>query len=72
MKPNKMIIFAGMGFEIVGLILGSFFLGQIIDDKFGTKGIAIGVLTFAALVSWLVRITMLVKRFEKEEIEKEK
>jgi len=68
---NRYIIFASIGFELVGLIVGCFYLGQYIDQKYQTKGLAFVGLSVAALIGWLVRVIWLLKRIQQEDDEKE-
>ena len=62
-----------MGFELVGLILGCFYLGQYLDQKYQSKGLIFVGLTFACLIGWLFRVIWLLRKMqiseEKEEQE---
>ncbi len=64
---KRYIIFASMGFELVGLILGCFFLGQMLDEKYQTRGLIFVGLTMLALVGWLVRIIWLLRRMQRQD-----
>lgn len=64
---RKYIIFASIGFELVGLIVGCFFLGEYLDAKFHSKGLIFVGLSMACLVGWLVRVIWLLKRMQDEE-----
>ncbi|QDK36100.1 AtpZ/AtpI family protein [Bdellovibrio sp. NC01] len=64
---RKYIIFASIGFELVGLIVGCFFLGQILDNKYQTKGMIFVGLSVLCLIGWLVRVIWLLKRFQDED-----
>jgi hypothetical protein len=64
---KRYIIFASMGFELVALILGCFFLGEYLDKTYHSKGLIFVGLSFLALIGWMVRIIWLVRRFQKEE-----
>ncbi|RYZ88881.1 MAG: AtpZ/AtpI family protein [Proteobacteria bacterium] len=63
---SKYLIFASIGFELVGIMLGAIYLGQAIDSTYGTKGIALIVLMFAGLASWLTHLIFLLKRIQKD------
>lgn len=65
MKYNRYIIFAAMGAELVGLILGSLYLGQILDEKFQTQGLIMVGLSLVCLAGWLFHIVVLAKSLEK-------
>ncbi|HEY8271011.1 MAG TPA: AtpZ/AtpI family protein, partial [Pseudobdellovibrionaceae bacterium] len=56
---NKYLIFASMGFELVGIMLASIYLGQLIDKTYQTKGFGLIVLMFFGLVSWLTHVVLL-------------
>jgi hypothetical protein len=66
---KRYIIFAAMGFELVALILGCFFLGEYLDKTYQSKGLIFVGLSFLALIGWMVRIIWLVRRFQKLEDE---
>lgn len=69
---NRYIIFASIGFELVGLIIGCFYLGQYLDAKYNTGGLAFVGLSVACLIGWLVRVIWLLKRIEKQDEDAEK
>lgn len=64
---GKYIIFASIGFELVGLIVGCFYLGQYLDQKYQSGGMIFVGLTFACLIGWLVRVVWLLRRMQKAE-----
>ena len=64
---KKYLIFASIGFELVGIMLGSIYLGQTIDQNYKTKGIALIVLMFIGLASWLTHVVLLLRKFQKED-----
>lgn len=64
---RKYIIFASIGFELVGLILGCFYLGQYLDQKYQTRGLIFAGLSFACLIGWLTRVIWMLRRFQKLE-----
>lgn len=68
---GKYLVFVSMGFEIVGLIVGSYFLGHMIDQKYKTGGLAFVFLSLACLVGWLIRVIWLVNRMQKQEAAEE-
>jgi hypothetical protein len=69
---NRYIIFASIGFELVGLIVGCFYLGQYLDAKFNTGGMAFVGLSVACLIGWLVRFIWLFQRIENQDEEADK
>ena len=56
----------GLGFELLGLILGALFLGQAIDDRYNLNGYGIAVLVIVVMFSWMYHLFILLKRFMKE------
>ncbi|MGZ3773760.1 MAG: AtpZ/AtpI family protein [Pseudobdellovibrionaceae bacterium] len=64
---KKYIIFASIGFELVGLIIGCFYLGQYLDQKYNSRGLIFVGLTFLALIGWLWRVIWLLRRMQKSE-----
>lgn len=67
---RKYIIFASIGFELVGLIIGCFYLGEFLDSTYHTKGLIFVALSMASLVGWLVRVIWLLKRIQDQEDKK--
>jgi len=63
---KKYIVFAGIGIELVGIMISSIYLGQIIDNTYQTKGLGLIALSFIGLASWMTHVIMLLRRFEKE------
>lgn len=67
MNNNKLIVFVGMGFELVGIILACIYLGKAMDENWGTRGMGLALVPMVGLVGWIVQIVMLTKRFDKAE-----
>ncbi len=61
---NKYIIFAGMGLELIGIMLGCLFVGQKLDQAYDLKGLAMIGLSAAGLTGWLIQIVRLTKNIE--------
>lgn len=61
---SKAIVFAAMGFELIGLILGCIFIGQYVDQNFDTSGLGLVGFSALGLVGWLVHIVLLLKKYE--------
>ncbi len=64
---GKYLIFVGLGFELVGLMLACLYIGQWVDQKFGTKGLGLAGFSILALVGWLIHLLQLLKQVEKED-----
>ena len=71
MIKDKGIIFLGIGFELVAMCVGGFFLGQFVDGYMGWNGLATPFLVIALLISWFFHLLILLRRFEKENAESE-
>jgi hypothetical protein len=69
---RKYIIFASIGFELVGLIIGCFYLGEFLDSKFHSKGLFFVGLSMASLIGWLVRVIWLLNRIQDKEDKSDK
>ena len=63
---KKYIVFASIGFELVGIMMAAIYVGQIIDKSYQTKGLGLIALMFIGLASWLTHVILLLRRFEKE------
>ncbi len=66
---KKYLIFTSIGFELVGIMVASIYLGQTIDKTYQTKGLALIALMFIGLASWLTHVILLLRRFQKDEPE---
>ncbi len=64
---DRGIVFLGIGFELVALCVGGYFLGQFIDDHMGWKNYASTYLVLILLLSWFFHLFILLRRFEKED-----
>ncbi len=63
---SKGIVFLGIGFELVALCAGGYFLGEFIDTYMGWKGTAATYLTVILMISWFVHLIYLLRKFERE------
>jgi F0F1-type ATP synthase assembly protein I len=64
---KKYIVFASIGFELVGIMLACVYLGQAVDKTYQTKGLGLIALMFIGLASWLTHVVLLLRRFEKND-----
>jgi F0F1-type ATP synthase assembly protein I len=62
---NRYLVFTSIGFELIGIMLASIYLGQKIDEHYATKGVALIALIFLGLASWLMHVIMLLRNIEK-------
>ncbi len=66
MKKNKYIIFAAIGFELIGLILAAIYGGEQIV-KHGAPEYVRAFLIVAAFVIWFVSLVLKLKKAEKND-----
>lgn len=66
-EKSRLLVFLGLGTEIVGLILAAVWLGGILDERFHTKGLFLSLLSFLFLIGWMVHILVLIKRMKADE-----
>jgi hypothetical protein len=63
---KKGLVFLGMGFELLGLILGGLYLGQTIDKVMNWPGYGVAGVVICCLVSWLIHLIFMLKKFMNE------
>lgn len=66
-SANKGMVFMGMGFELVILILAGAYFGGLIDSYFGWEGYAALVLILLFLCSWFYHLLVLLKKVNEDE-----
>jgi F0F1-type ATP synthase assembly protein I len=64
---NKYLIFTAMGFELVGIMIGCLLLGQWVDHRYATKGLAMVGFSVLGLAGWLFHIIQLSKNLDKNQ-----
>jgi len=62
---NKGLVFIGVGFEAVGVVLASVWLGDILDKTFQTKGLFTIIITFIGLGGWFAHVLFMLKKMNK-------
>ena len=64
---KKEAVFIGIGFELVGLVIGSIIISSLLEEHFGWPGdILILVFLMTSMGSWLAHVLFLVKKFDAE------
>ncbi len=66
MKDRKYLVFVGIGFELVAIILGCIYLGMKLDEKYEGNGMFLVGMSLLGLAGWLIHIVRLLKYLEKE------
>lgn len=61
---NKGMVFIGVGFELVVVVMAGVYLGGAVDKWMGTNGIATMVLMLLMLAGWFVHLFVLLKKFD--------
>lgn len=64
---NRYLVFVGIGFELVGIIIATLYVGKMIDDNYGTKGLGLAIFPMLGLIGWIVHVVALAKSIEKAE-----
>lgn len=59
------IIFMGMGFELVGIVLASLYLGSMLDKYFTLGGLGVAATLLLGLGGWVAHIVFLLVRMQK-------
>lgn len=62
---SKYLIFFGMGFELVGLMLASIYVGNLLDQSYNMSGLAIAGLSLVCLFGWIIHIVYLARQLER-------
>lgn len=63
---NKYILFVGIGFELIGLIIGALVLSAWLEEKYPSKGTLTAGLVLLALIGWFIHIFILLKNIENQ------
>ncbi len=63
---NKGLVFAGLGMEVIGMMVGSVIFGAEIDKYYGWPGYAVMLLVIASFIVWVVHVVVISKRFMRE------
>lgn len=63
---KKYLVFAGIGFELVGLILAAVYISDFLEKKFPSGGLIMVGLLLAVLAGWLVQVIWLLKQIKPE------
>ena len=64
---KKGLVFMGMGFELLGLVLGGYYLGDVIDKHMAWPGYGVAGLIVICMIGWMFHLIFLLKRFMADE-----
>lgn len=63
-NSRKGIVFAGLGFELAGLVIASVTFGGKIDETYNLPGYGVAGLTVLSMVGWLIHLIFMLKRWQ--------
>lgn len=63
---NKYILFIGIGFELIGLIVVAIYVSAWLEEKYPSKGTITAGMILLALVGWFIHIFVLLKKVSTE------
>ncbi len=63
-NSRKGIVFAGLGFELAGLVIASVSFGGKIDEIYGFPGYGVAGLTVLSMIGWLVHLIFMLRRWQ--------
>lgn len=64
MKKNKYFVFAAIGFELIGLIIGGILLGEALAQSTGYQSFK-AIMIVVAFIVWFVSLVVKLKAMEK-------
>lgn len=67
MENKKGLIFIGLGFELVGLIMATLYVGRLIDETYGWSGLGVASMVLLGTAGWFYHLIILLKRFMEED-----
>jgi ATP synthase protein I len=59
--------YVSLGFELVGLIVASVFIGRYLDQRFGWPGWGVASGVIIGFIGWIVHVYVVVQRLAKAE-----
>lgn len=63
---NRYIVFVGIGFELIALILVAIYLGQYLAEKHGIGDWVKAILIVVAFIVWFISLVVKLKANEKK------
>ena len=60
---KKGLVFMGMGFELVALILGGQVIGELLDNKYNLNGLGVGGMIILVMIGWFYHLLVMLKPF---------
>ncbi len=72
MGDKSGLVFIGVGFELLAMVLGGLYVGEHVDKYFNLGGKGTITVVFCCLASWCIHFIYLIKKFMKDADEYEK
>lgn len=70
---RRYLVLAGLCVELTGLMIGAFFLGSYLDEKYKGHGIILISVVFAAFLGWVAQLVFFMRKlFDQDEDSNEK
>ena len=63
---SKGLVFIGIGFELVGLVLAALILGEKLDKYYGKDGVFVIIFLICGFISWTFHFIFLLKKMMKD------
>lgn len=60
------LVFMSLGFELVGLIFGALYVGQVVDNQMHWNGYGVAIFVVAVMIGWMYHLYVLLKKFMAE------
>lgn len=64
---KKWVVFTGIGFELVGLVVAAIIVGGMLDHHFALSGFATAGLILIATGGWIYHLIILLQKVRKDE-----
>ncbi len=63
---KKYLVFVGMGFELIGIVLATVWIGMWIETKMPMRNLWPVLLVLLGLAGWFYRVILLLKNINKQ------
>ena len=58
---NKYMVFMGIGFELVGIVLAGLFLANELEKRYPSQGLITVAVIVLGLIGWLIHLVYVMK-----------
>lgn len=63
---RQYVVFLGLGFEILGLVVSMVYIGSLVDEHYHWEGMGVAAGAVLAMVAWLVHVIVILRRLDPE------